>query len=162
MNRSFSRTSLALLILGCAAITTGASGRLQKTEPESASKLVQILDKSGFKYTKVENNLWTIQFNGKSLTDFPVMVTSVENIVLIQTVPVRKAEIKQTPELLHLLLRKAMDLDRVKVCLDDEDDLFIRIDTTARLLDVEEFKQLVNQVAAATDEIHLAVKKFLK
>ncbi len=44
-------------------------------------------------------------------------------------------------------------VDRVKIGLDDDGDTFVRVDLSLRLLDAQEFKLNVEQVAAGADEL---------
>jgi hypothetical protein len=127
----------------------------------SATKLAQILDQSGYTFTKAADNVWVIPFKGKALTEFSVFITSVEDIVVIGAVVAEKKNMKVTPEMMQKLLRLTHNLDRVKIGFDDEEDLFVRVEVSARVLDTEEFKANTEQVAAAADEVFAAIKPFV-
>jgi len=51
--------------------------------------------------------------------------------------------------------------DYVKCGLDKDDDLFVRIDFPMRLLDSQEMKAIVDQVADAADALFPSVKQFV-
>jgi hypothetical protein len=119
------------------------------------------LERSGYTYKKAADNVWVVNFHGNSLTDIDVFVTSAENLVVIGAVVAPKKSMKVTPEMMHKLLRLAHDIDRVKIGLDDDEDLFVRSEVAARLFDLEEFKSDIEQVAAGTDKVHAAIKPYL-
>jgi hypothetical protein len=72
-----------------------------------------------------------------------------------------KKDLKLTPEAMAKMLRLNSDLDRVKIGVDDDGDAFVRIDASIRILDTDEFKALIEQTAAAADEVFAALKPFL-
>jgi len=53
-------------------------------------------------------------------------------------------------------------VDRVKIGLDDDGDTFVRVDLSLRVLDAQEFKLNVEQVAAGADEVFAGIQTFLK
>ena len=128
----------------------------------SVSKVGRLLDESGYKFTKVADSVWTIPFEGKSLPSFTVIVSTQENIAVIFVILAKKAELNATPEMMRQLLQLNADLDKVKIGLDDSDDLFVRIDSGIRVMDVEEFKANVDQVSGATDEVHRRIKAYIR
>ena len=73
----------------------------------------------------------------------------------------KKAQMNRSQDLLLTLLRQDHEYDYVKVGLDRDDDLFVRIDSNARLLDLQEFKATVEQVAHSADDLYKQVRPFL-
>ena len=133
-----------------------------RIDQDAKTKLAHLLDKSGYKFTKVADNVWTVPFNGKSLGEFPLLVTSVQDLIIVGVVVAKKDSMRLSPEMLQKLLRMANDLDRVKIGIDDDGDLFLRVEVSARLFDAEELKVNFEQVAAAANDLHAAIKSFLK
>ena len=74
---------------------------------------------------------------------------------------VKKAQMNRSDDLMLMLLRQDHTYDFVKVGLDADDDLFVRIDSTPRLLDLQAFKATVEQVAHSADEVYEKVRPFL-
>ena len=72
-----------------------------------------------------------------------------------------KKQLKVTPELMRSLLRMNDDFDRVKIGIDKNGDLFVRVDSSTRVMDVQELKDNIEQVAAATDEVTKAIKPYI-
>jgi hypothetical protein len=132
-----------------------------KSDPQVVAKLAQILERSGYAYRKAADNVWVVSFKGKSLADIQVFVTSAENLIVMGAVVAPKSSMKVTQEMLFKLLRLTHDIDRVKIGLDDDEDLFVRAEVTARCFDLEEFKASMEQVSAGTDKVHAAIKTYL-
>lgn len=153
--------ALMAVCLTVAMAMGAAAGPSPQAKPGSAAKLAQILDQSGYTFTKAADNVWVIKFQGKSLSDFTVFVTSAEDIIVIGAVVAEKSRMKVTPEMTYKLLRLTHNLDRVKIGFDDEEDLFVRVEVSARVCDTQEFKANTEQVAAAVDEVYAAIKPFV-
>ena len=132
-----------------------------KGDPQVVAKLAQILERSGYPYKKATDNVWVVNFKGKSLADFSVFVTSAENLIIMGAVVAPKASMKVTPEMMFKLLRIVHDIDRVKIGFDDDEDLFLRAEVNARCFEVEEFKSSMDQISAGVDKVHAAIKSYL-
>ncbi|HKQ04629.1 MAG TPA: hypothetical protein VJ464_05825 [Blastocatellia bacterium] len=132
-----------------------------KSDPQTVAKLAGILERSGYAYKKAADNIWVVNFKGNSLADVNVIVTSAEGLVVMAVVVAQKSTMKVTPEMMYKLLKLTHDIDRVKIGFDSDDDLFVRSEVSTRLFDLEEFKFDMQQVAAASDQIHAAIKPFL-
>jgi len=132
-----------------------------KSDPQTVTKLAGILERSGYAYKKAADNIWVVNFKGNSLADVNVIVTSAEGLVVMAVVVAQKSTMKVTPEMMYKLLKLTHNIDRVKIGFDGDDDLFVRSEVSARLFDLDEFKFDMQQVAAASDQIHAAIKPFL-
>jgi len=64
-------------------------------------------------------------------------------------------------ELMYKLLRLNDDFDYVKLCIDDDSSLLVRSDLPLRTLDLQEFKDVVEQVAAAADQVYATVRPYM-
>ena len=142
-------------------IASAASRPQAKTNPQVVAKLAQILDRSGYPYKKAADNIWVIDFKGKSLPAFSVFVTSAESLIVMGAVVAPKASMKVTPEMMFKLLRIVHDIDRVKIGFDDDEDLFLRAEVNAKCFEVEEFKSSMEQISAGVDQVHAAIKSYL-
>jgi hypothetical protein len=135
--------------------------RQSKTDARLVAKLAQILERSGYTYRKAADNVWVVNFKGKSLSEISVFVTSAEDLVVMGAVVAPKKSMRVTPEMMFKLLRLVHDIDRVKIGFDDDEDLFVRAEVAARIFDLDEFKADMEQVAAGTDKVHAAIKTYL-
>jgi methyl-accepting chemotaxis protein len=154
----FVRCCSVLLFLSIVCLP--AVGR--QSDASVPARVAQLLERSGYKYTKAADNIWTIPFSGKNLGQFQLFVTSAEGLIVAGAIVATKDSMKLTPELMEKLLHLAHNLDRVKIGLDNDGDLFVRIEVSARTFDDTELKSNFEQVAAAADEIRAAIKPLLK
>jgi hypothetical protein len=130
--------------------------------PAGAAKLARLLDQSGLSYTKVSETVWTAQFKGESLGEYPVIIATVpsSDLIIIGVVVVPKAGYRPAPELFQSLLRFNDEADQVKVGIDSDGDIFLRAEMNLRLIDLAEFKAIIDQVAAAANQVHSQSRKF--
>jgi hypothetical protein len=129
-------------------------------EPSAlASRLETLLKEGGYKsLAKVNDAVWTLDFNGKRLAKFRVIVTLSEKessgIIVAFANPVSKGQLpKNNTKLLTLLLKANYDFDYVKIGIDNDGDLFVRADLPPDT-DLPHFKSVIEQVAAATDDLY--------
>jgi hypothetical protein len=159
-SRAFRRPLAMLLIIASLAVGLQASA-LAGQDKASAGKVVQLLEEAGYSYAKAADSVWTVDFHGKALPEFKLIATTNQDLVILFVIVAEKKDIKLTPEAMLKLLRLNDNLDRVKIGIDKEGDLFVRVDLSARALDGKEFKQNLDQVAAAADEVFAAIKPFI-
>lgn len=69
---------------------------------------------------------------------------------------------KRSEDLLFKLHYLDHEFDYVKGGLDKDEDLFVRIDSNPRVLDLQEFKAPVEQVARSADDVYKQIRPFLK
>ncbi len=127
----------------------------------SAERAASLLDKSGYTFRKASNNVWVVSFTGKQIADIQVVITTVPDLLLAGITVAKKRQMKPTAEFFYKLLKLAHTYDLVKVGLDTDDDLFVRIEAKMRTMDVDEFKAYVKQAAAAADEIYGEIRPLL-
>lgn len=149
------------VLAGISPRVPAGSNQQTKTDPQTVSRLAQILERSGYSYRKAADNVWVVSFKGTSKTDIQVFVTSAENLIVMGAVVAPKASMKVTPEMMFKLLRLVHDIDRVKIGFDDDEDLFLRAEVTTKCFDVEDFKASMEQVSAGTDKVYAAIKPYL-
>lgn len=127
------------------------------------ARIARLLDQSGLTYTKAGDGVWTMKFQGEALGEFNLFVATTpapSEIVVVAAVVAAKAEFKPSQELFLNLLRFNGNADQVKVGVDDDGDIFLRAEVNGRLLDLQEFKGVVEQVAAAANQVRGQNKTF--
>ncbi|HLL27195.1 MAG TPA: hypothetical protein VKT73_06045 [Xanthobacteraceae bacterium] len=131
----------------------------------SAAKLEELIKKSGYTSTKVNDNTWTIDFTGKQLPKFKMILSASNkeknNIFVIYANPADKARLPASANFMLLLLKANQDFDYVKVGIDGDGDAFVRADIPDSI-DDGYFKSMVEQVAAATDQLYGRIKPMLR
>lgn len=151
--------SFALITL--LAISASAQDKKVVLDKASATKIVQMLEDSGHVYGKAADNVWSVKFRGNNIDDIAVITIGHEGLLILVAVVAEKKDFKASPEMLMKLARLNDDYDRIKVGIDKDGDLFVRVDLTLRVTDSQEFKMNVEQVSAAADEIAAVIKPFM-
>jgi putative sensory transduction regulator len=146
---------LFVVLLALAAISTCDKARAQSgSSSPCATKMAALLPASGYEYKTHRADVWSIAFNREHLKDFKVVLSTNEDLLVVFVTVVKKSQMPVAAEFRGTLLSLNHKLDRVKVGLDDDGDLFVRSDCTCRILDSEEFKEQVKQVAASADDVY--------
>ncbi len=123
---------------------------------ESAIERAQrVLSKTGFSYTKHGASTWTTEFDKKNLGKFRVIVSVRDYDAPLVTfvVVAKKANVDKTAELMDKLALANYEYDYVKIGMDNDGDMFVRIDNNLRKVDAEQMKATINQVANVSDEL---------
>lgn len=119
------------------------------------------MDRSGYSYKKAADTVWAVPFEGKALSKFNVVASTEQDMLVVFVIVAEAKSLRVTPELMRTMLKLNGDLDRVKIGLDKDGDAFVRIDLSVRILDSQELKSNIEQVAAAADEVYTAIKPFI-
>jgi hypothetical protein len=129
----------------------------------SAARVGHLLEVSGynFKQSPKSDKVWVVDFKGKSLASFKVVLATQDDLLVTFVTVTEKKRLPTSSEFLAKLLKFNHSLDRVKIGIDDDGDLFVRTDVTIRVLDNQEFKLNIEQVAAAADEVYNGIKPYL-
>lgn len=155
----------ALLLLALAATpvlaATGTDRRDASLGRDSAvtapsqpgPSIAALLKECHLEYTEAAPATFTLNVPGKRTPRHKLFVASYEGLVLVGTIVAKKADVPKSADLASRLLRFNHDFDRVKVALDEDGDLVVRVDLSLRLLDAAELRTNVDQVAASADEI---------
>jgi Putative bacterial sensory transduction regulator len=152
----------ALAVLGVALASAPSSA----AEPDTyAQRLTELMQQSAFKgANKINDKVWTIDFNGNQLTKFKVIVTVTDKsggLVVAFANPLTKAQFPQTPDAMMVLLKSNDRAYYLKAGIDNDGDSFVRADMPLST-DANFFKTLVGQVAAETDTIYGQLKPMMK
>ncbi len=137
---------------------TAAAAYAQETHNAKAARL---LNESKMKFTKVEDGIWTVPFEGKKLKDFNVVVAADKTYLLMFVTVSNQKNFRSDPELLKKLLAHNDELDRAKIGIDNRGDVVVRIDLSIRLVDKQEFIESLNQTAAVADQVYGSITPFL-
>jgi len=131
-----------------------------QSKTKVAADIVALLEKSGYTYTKVGDGIWEIPGTGKNVKEFGIRLALADDILLVMVKLVERKDLKLQPALLTKVLELNHKFDSIKLAL-SEDMLYARMDTHLRLLDGQELKYLVEQIANAADETYPQIKQFI-
>lgn len=154
-------SALIILFFLSVAVCVHALSTPVHADETITAKIDALLGQSGYSYTKKTSNVWTIDFRGKSLSSFKVVISTGPDIVVMFVTAVTRKNIQFTPEAMHKLLKLNNNLDRVKIGFDGDEDISVRIDMSDRVLDMQELKTNVEQLAASADAVYGAMMPYL-
>jgi hypothetical protein len=140
---------------------------LAATAPAAAftkDTLEATLTQDGYNFARASDAVWAIDFNGKSAGPFKVVVAlgADEKLVVMFVIIADHAKFTASRELLYTLARQNFALDRAKLGLDDDGDLFVRIDGSPHAIDAAELKIDIEQLAACADNAYATLKPLLQ
>ena len=127
---------------------------------KGATQIVALLEKSGYTYAKVGDGVWEVPGTGKNLKEFGIRLALADDILIVMVKLADRKDLKPQPALWTKLLELNHKFDSIKLAL-SEDMLYTRMDTHLRLLDSQELKYLVEQIANAADETYPQIKQFV-
>jgi hypothetical protein len=140
--------------------STGVCSAGGQDKAKGAGEVVALLERSGYGYKKVSDGVWEVPGTGKNLKEFGIRLALADDILLVMVKLVDRKDLKLQPALSTKLLELNHKFDSIKLALSD-DMLYLRMDTHVRLLDDQELKYLVEQIANATDETYPHIKQFV-
>ena len=144
---------------------TGSKSRIPPpaTAKSVTDKIKQFLEKENG-YRKFSENVWSVPFKGKSLTNFDVIISKDpdSDLVIMMVILAEKKDLRLSQDLLYEILKFNDIADYVKAGIGEEDgDLFLRAEIRGRLMDLQEFQSVLEQIAAASDQLHKRVSSSL-
>ena len=148
---------LALLVACCV-----AAGSLRAQTGADGDRVKRLLDATGLKYNAHNATTWSVDFDSDKLGKTKVIVSVGKDIVVTFVIVARKAGVQKTPQFADTLLTANHEYDYTKVGLDNDGDLFVRIDTPLRLIDAPQLKDNINQTFRASEELFSKVAPFVK
>lgn len=151
-------------VLAC--IINIASVQAQTPPPDPAvkasrSRVVQLLEESGYNYSKSSDDVWVIPYNGNNLKEFNVVTVLEQHLIVLVVIVAEKPQVKLSQEMMARALRLNEEFDRVKIGISESGNLFVRTDLSLRILDGRELKENIEQIAAAADETYMALKSYI-
>ena len=158
-----SRCLIGLLV--AASICLGSPALRAQPDPATAAnaaKLGQLLKETGLSYTKHSDTTWSVDLQRKNIGKVRVITSTGSDVIVTFVILAKKAAIQKTLRLLDTLASANHEYDYAKIGLDNDGDLFVRIDCPSRLIDATELKSIIEQVANASDEIFTRVSGSIK
>jgi hypothetical protein len=142
-------------------ISAGMAEPSQSPSKPVAPSLLSILEKSGYSYSKVTEGIYEVPATGKNLKQFSLRLTQADDVLVVIAKIADRKDVTINQAVAQKLLELNDDFDVAKFALSDE-MLYARIDIHLRLVDTEEMKYLVEQMARVVDESYVHIKPFIK
>ena len=155
------RGCAAVFLVACTGLLVSTARAQEGASAASAAKVDQLAKASGYDFARKNDTVWAADFQGKNLKSFRLVVAVQDDVMVTFVTLVEKARVPETTAFMHKLLHYNSTLDRVKIGLDDDGDLFVRCDASVRAVDSKEFHAIVDQVSAATDEVYKGIASAL-
>lgn len=150
---------LVLVFHHSAALAQQTARKPAPTNP--ASKIAGMLEKLGYKYAKISDNVWEVPFTGKNLSEFPVRITIAGgDMILVLTKLADRGDVNLNNGFAVKLLELNDTMDTVKFALSDS-MLYARLELHERIVDQQELKYMLEQLSGAVDEAYPQIKDFL-
>ena len=130
-----------------------------QTREASSARVSQLLQQAGYSYRKTGDNTWVINRPGGK---GPMLLAVGEDFVVVGVIVAVKDNMRSSADLSFRLLKLNHTADYVKVGFDEDDDLFVRIEERIRIVDLQEFKAMVEKVDSSADTAYETVKPFLR
>ena len=155
------RATVAFLVITSIVFSGAGTFAQNAAVSPNATKVLQVLQGSGYQFTQLRPDVWTIDRTGNSMKNIKVILSVGGDLLVIFVTVAPKARLKLTPEFMLAALRMNHSMDRVKIGIDDDGDFFVRTDSSIRVVDVTELKAQVEQVAAAANEVYEKTSSFM-
>lgn len=159
IGRFLAAVILSSIIIPVAGMPAVASAG--QNDYSTGARLLVLLEKSGYGYTKLADNVWEVEFTGKNLASFSVRLVPADDLVVFIAKIADRGNVRLEPALLVSLLEMNDQMDAVKFALSKE-ILYARMESHVRLIDDREFKYLLDQMSGSVDEAYPTIKKFLR
>ncbi len=152
-------------LLPCLLLLATEKGWGQTQQPAAKSqdytgKLLSLLEQSGYRYSKLGDGLWEIPATGDNVKEFSIRLALAEDVLLVMARIADRKNLVIKEGLLAKLLALNHHFDTAKLALSEE-MLYARIDLHVRLVDAQELKYLVEQMANVVDETYPQIKQFI-
>lgn len=115
--------------------------------------VVALLEGTGYKYSKVSENMWQFQFSAKSVPSLDVYSYYVEDVLAVIVYIGDKKQVKLDRENLLLLLRYSAEVDSAKPVLMKDDQIALRVECPLRVVDEAQFSYMLTQVTRGADDL---------
>src|SRR5690349_13540582 len=106
MRRLRTTTLVVLLTVLVPMMWSPSPIRAMQPAGEVATKVAQLLDQSGYTYTKHNDTVWSINRRGNSLSEFKVIIGVGDDLVVTFVTVAKKAQMNRSQDLLLTLLRQ--------------------------------------------------------
>lgn len=130
------------------------AGAARAGEAEDTATIKHLLESAHIAYKPTKSaTVYTADYNGKTMGAMKVIIAVQGDLVVIFTNPMKKGQFATSQEALMKMARMNHELDFVKVEIDDDGDFAVRADIDSGATPAQ-FKRVVDQVAASTDEAY--------
>jgi hypothetical protein len=128
------------------ALTRGQAAQTPSTKSEFAARVGTYLLKSPYEFKILSDKYWIINHK----TGGTILLAVEEDLMVMGVVVAKQGDYRVTAESMSDMLKLAHQLDFIKVGIDDDGDLFVRMERRGKTLEQKEFFDFVETVASAS------------
>ncbi len=128
-------------------------------DKEAVATVDRLLAQLGQKYTKAPSGIWIIPRESK-LRSFQVVLSYTAGTLTTEVLVARGKSVPRLNEAALKLLGLANRLPYVKICIDKDNDVFVRNEAGLKFLNQEEFTTHLESVATAADQVYGELQPF--
>jgi hypothetical protein len=128
----------------------------------ASGRVVQLLQESGYRYTKETAWLWSVPFTGTKMARVSVWIMANDQELIIESVIARDEEVVAAPEVMRqLLIMNGAFYGDMMLLLDEAGNYVARARLIAERVDAPLFQAAIQAVIATTDEAYGAISGWL-
>ena len=161
----FTETQVRAVVGTALVVLLVASSAMAQTqaapEGESVGRVVQLLEDSGYRYTKQRSWLWSMVFTGQQLPIVSVWVMTANDELIIQGVIALREQLSSAPDVMRQLVTRNGNGDGPALLIDDDGHYVARARLGLGDLDDASFTTSVQAIVAATDDAYGSIKPLL-
>jgi hypothetical protein len=155
------RAIVMLAAIVCLGVCPDAHAQVSKPatiKPDTSTRVVKLLEGSGYRYEKLSNTQWLMNFEGEHLDDINVYLLVTDLELTLLAVIGAAGEIDQTAGAAQQLLRANNRRDGLVIYLDSDEDYVVVSRHQLRQLNAESFKAALQSIAGAADDSYRDIR----
>lgn len=159
-----SHRGVAVLFVALLAASVHAQSPAPAPPQTDADRVDQLLAGTKFAAKRIEGSkqpVWTIKRKSEVLKEFEVILTVKNGLLTTFVTVATKDNIKRSPELCDKLLKFNYAYDSVKIGFDGDEDAYVRMDSRLRVVDLQEFTQVIEQVSTTGEALYRELQPYL-
>ncbi|MFH1454409.1 MAG: hypothetical protein ABIH00_10610 [Armatimonadota bacterium] len=131
-------------------------------KPQYVDKIKKFIEESEILNEQIGGDLWILKFTGVNIKNIRTVVFCANDLVIFQSLMCKAADVDLSKDFYKEMVDLSNQFDKCKFIVTDDGYVMVRIDSSARLMDLQGFKDDAEQSAAAVNEAWPAISKFLK
>jgi hypothetical protein len=134
----------------------------QQVSPETAARIVRLIEDSGHRYSKVNSATWSVTFRGQHDNTVDVLVLCSKDSVYFLSVIADRNQIDENAAALRQLLTVNAQLpDSISLMRDGDNDYVVQSRHMLKQLNGTSFKKAVDAIAGAADDAYGGIKALI-
>lgn len=159
-----SRTLAVLLAMSAVIQLPAARAQTAAPQPPSCKdRINSLIKETGYplRVNAKRDDVWAMNLDMPHVKNNKLIMSIGSDLLVTFVTLVRKRRLPATSDFYFKALRFDDTLDRVKIGIDRDGDLFVRIDSTCSEMTPAEFRRVVDQVKSSSEEIYSQIQSDL-